>query len=218
MKGQRVQVVERLAVLRTASAVPPEDWQAGGTEELQHDDRARVLHQRDVELGVAEEQLGRRLGHVLGEENEDGHNDGQDELQAVGPRVMLQVLDVGPYALIPQPRRDRAEEAAPPQPEHGKHEVRVGVEAAVADEHMLVQLRVLPLEVAHPQHGMTVAEQDEHQRHGAEVAHTPLDDPDHVRVRLRIAVGQRPQPREVRRATWIDGRSCQQPTHRLRQQ
>ena len=65
-----------------------------------------AVDERAVELGVAEEQCGRWFGHVVDEVDECAHNDRQDELQAVLPRVVLQVLDVGAYLLLAKERSE----------------------------------------------------------------------------------------------------------------
>ena len=108
MEAERVQVVQRVRVLCTRRAVPPHGWQASVPQELEHDDAARVLHRSHVSHRVAEEERGWRLCHVARKKDEDRDHDGQEELQAVLPCVVLQVLDVGPDSLLAEQRSESA--------------------------------------------------------------------------------------------------------------
>lgn len=95
-----------MRVLRASGTVPPHHGQSGVAQELEHHDAARVLDEGHVEDRVAEQELRRWLGHVPREEDKDGDHDRVDELEAVRPRVVLQVLHFFPNLLLAQQRRE----------------------------------------------------------------------------------------------------------------
>jgi hypothetical protein len=91
--------------------------------------------------------------------------------------VVLQVLDerVNDSAFV-DACHARVQKRFIPKSADCKLEVSRRVEGSIADEHMLVELRVLSLQVPHSEDALAVSQQVQHERYTTNMVFSPIDD------------------------------------------
>ena len=129
VEGERVQIIEYVRVLGSTCPMPPHDRQPGVPKELEHHNATRVLDEGDVERGVAQQQGWWWICDVTRQEDEGGDDNRQDELEAMLPRIVLEVFKVRPDLLVFKQVGKALQVAIPPENEDGKPEVGVRMEA-----------------------------------------------------------------------------------------